>query len=165
MVHPKGRSHVMALVHSSGTAPANFDRTAPSRRLFARWLLAEVVVLATAACVLSGGVAAAAAHSPPTAGRRDFGPNVKIFDPKMPASEIQATVDAIASQQVDNEMGIQRYALLFRPGTYGTREHPLIFQVGYNTEVAGLGISPTDVTINGHIDVYNRCLTPTNCHA
>jgi len=90
---------------------------------------------------------------------------VKIFDPTTPTSEIQATVDAIASQQVEDEMGTQRYALLFKPGTYGTPEHPLIFQVGYYTEVAGLGVSPTDVTINGHIDVYNRCLTPTNCIA
>jgi hypothetical protein len=90
---------------------------------------------------------------------------VKIFDPSMPTSEIQATVDAIAKQQVDNEMGTQRYALLFKPGRYGTPEHPLIFQVGYYTEVAGLGMSPTDVTINGHVDVYNRCLTPDNCIA
>src|SRR5258706_816412 len=95
----------------------------------------------------------------------DFGPNVKIFDPSMPTSQIQATVDAIANQQVDNEMGTQRYALLFKPGTYGTVANPLVFQVGYYTDVAGLGASPTDVTINGHIDVYNRCLTPTNCIA
>ncbi|HEU4726584.1 MAG TPA: hypothetical protein VFT22_01800 [Kofleriaceae bacterium] len=83
----------------------------------------------------------------------------------MPTSQIQAQVDAIASQQVDNEMGTQRYALLFKPGVYGSAATPLIFQVGYYTEVAGLGASPTDVTINGHIDVYNRCLTPTNCIA
>jgi hypothetical protein len=37
--------------------------------------------------------------------------------------------------------------------------------VGYYTEVAGLGSSPTDVTINGHVDVYNRCLAPGNCVA
>jgi hypothetical protein len=51
------------------------------------------------------------------------------------------------------------------PGTYGTKASPLDFQVGYYTEVAGLGASPTDLTINGHVDVYNRCLTPTNCIA
>jgi len=79
----------------------------------------------------------------------------------MPTSEIQAAVDAIASQQVDNEMGTQRYALLFKPGTYGSAANPLIVQVGYYTEVAGLGASPADVTINGHVDVYNRCLAPT----
>jgi hypothetical protein len=106
------------------------------------------------------GVADAAPASQP-----DFGPNVKIFDPAMPLSDIQATVDAIANQQVDNEMGTQRYTLLFKPGTYGTAEHPLIFRVGYYTEVAGLGLTPTAVTINGHVDVYNRCLTPTNCIA
>jgi hypothetical protein len=95
----------------------------------------------------------------------DFGPNVIVFDPGMPASQIQAIVDAIANQQVDSEMGTQRYALLFMPGTYGSAASPLDFQVGYYTEVAGLGLSPTDVTINGHVDVYNRCLTPTNCIA
>jgi hypothetical protein len=95
----------------------------------------------------------------------DFGPNVMIFDPSMPTSQIQAVVDAIASQQVDNEMGAQRYALLFKPGTYGSAADPLIIQVGYYTEVAGLGASPTDVTINGHVDVYNRCLAPSNCIA
>ncbi len=98
-------------------------------------------------------------------GQPDLGPNVRIFDPSMPVSEIQAAVDAIASQQVDNEMGTQRYALLFKPGVYGSAANPLIIQVGYYTEVAGLGASPADVVINGHVDVYNRCLTPTNCIA
>jgi len=95
----------------------------------------------------------------------DFGPNVKIFDPSMPQSQIQATVDAIAAQQVDNEMGTARFALLFKPGTYGTAAKPLVFQVGYYTEVAGLGVSPRDVTINGHVDVYNRCFAADNCIA
>jgi len=99
------------------------------------------------------------------AGQPDFGPNVRVFDPSMPASQIQATVDAIAAEQVDNEMGTQRYALLFKPGVYGTAANPLVFQVGYYTEVAGLGASPNDVTINGHVDVYNRCLSPDNCIA
>ena len=98
-------------------------------------------------------------------GQPDFGPHVIIFDPGMPIAQIQAQVDAIASQQVDNEMGMQRYALLFKPGIYGSVETPLTFQVGYYTEVAGLGMSPTDVVINGHIDVYNRCLSPDNCIA
>jgi hypothetical protein len=108
---------------------------------------------------------ATASAKPPGSGQPDFGPNVMIFDPSMPTSQIQATVDAIANQQVDNEMGTQRYALLFKPGTYGSVANPLVFQVGYYTEVAGLGVSPTDVTINGHIDVYNRCLAPDNCIA
>src|SRR5262245_31456809 len=95
----------------------------------------------------------------------NLGTNVVVFDPSMPTSQIQATVDSITAQQVDNEMGSQRYALLFRPGTYGSVADPLIIQVGYYTEVAGLGASPADVVINGHVDVYNRCLAPDNCIA
>jgi hypothetical protein len=107
----------------------------------------------------------ASADHRPDAGPPDLGPNVLIFDPSMPAGQIQATFDAITAQQVDNEMSTQRYTLLFKPGVYGSAATPLILQIGYYTEVAGLGASPTDVTINGHIDVYNRCLTPDNCIA
>ncbi|WP_019586625.1 hypothetical protein [Deinococcus apachensis] len=101
-------------------------------------------------------------------GQRDLGPNVIIFDPHMPLAEIQAKVDAISARQVDNEMGSGRYALLFRPGVYGTATQPLHIQVGYYTEVAGLGASPGDVTINGKVEVYNRCLEgggTSNCLA
>ncbi len=101
----------------------------------------------------------AATPAAPTASpsQIDLGPNVKIFDPSMPVSQIQATVDAIANQQVPNQFGPERYALLFKPGTYGTATNPLNFQVGYYTEVAGLGASPTDVVINGSIYVRNQC--------
>ena len=87
----------------------------------------------------------------------NLGPNVIVFDPSMPTSEIQATVDKIAAQQVSNQFGPQRYALFFKPGTYGTAAAPLNFQVGFYTEVAGLGASPDNVVINGSIDVYNQC--------
>jgi len=83
----------------------------------------------------------------------------------MATSDIQAAVDEVAAEQVDNEMGEARYSLYFLPGEYGSVDDPLVFQVGYYTEVAGLGLLPTDVTINGHIDVYNRCLTADNCIA
>ncbi len=92
----------------------------------------------------------------------DLGPDVYIFTPSMPQSQIQATVDAIAAQQVPNQFGTQRYALLFEPGTYGAAADPLTFQVGYYTEVAGLGAAPGDVVINGTIDVYNQCFPTTD---
>jgi hypothetical protein len=95
----------------------------------------------------------------------DLGPNVMIFDPSMPTSQIQAAVDAISTQQISNQFGTQRYALLFKPGIYGSAAEPLAFQVGYYTDVAGLGASPSDVTINGHIDVYNQCFAANNCIA
>jgi hypothetical protein len=125
----------------------------------------RLVLAATVVVALFGARIGAAAAAPPPAGPPDFGPNVVVFDPSMPTSTIQARLDAIAAQQVDNEFGTQRYAVLFEPGTYGTTTNPLTFQVGYYTEVAGLGASPSDVTINGHVDVYNRCLTPDNCIA
>jgi hypothetical protein len=95
----------------------------------------------------------------------DFGASVYIFTPDMPQSQIQATVDTIAAQQISNQFGTQRYALLFAPGTYGSSATPLNFQVGYYTAVAGLGLSPNDVVINGSIDVENQCFGPGNCIA
>jgi hypothetical protein len=96
----------------------------------------------------------ASAATPP-----NFGANVYIFTPSMPLSQIQATVNTIATQQVSNQFGTQRYALLFEPGTYGSSTTPLNFQVGYYTSVAGLGQSPSDVVINGSVDVYNQCFS------
>ncbi len=115
-------------------------------------LLASVI--ATTLVVGAGG-AAAAKPKPPA--QPDFGPNVVVFDPGMSTGQIQATVDAIADQQVPNQFGTQRYALLFEPGTYGTASDPLNFQVGYYTSVAGLGQSPSDVVVNGSIYVRNQC--------
>jgi hypothetical protein len=105
----------------------------------------------------SGGVAFAARSASPS--QPKFGPNVYIFNPTMPLSQIQATVNAVATQQVSNQFGTQRYALLFEPGTYGSSTTPLNFQVGYYTTVAGLGQSPSDVVINGSVDVYNQCFS------
>ena len=126
-----------------------------------RFLIAGAAALALAV----GGVVPAVAAPAHRGAAPDFGENVLVFDPGMATSDIQAAVDEIAAEQVDNEMGEARYSLFFLPGEYGSLDEPLIFQVGYYTEVAGLGLLPTDVTINGHIDVYNRCLTADNCIA
>jgi hypothetical protein len=131
-------------------------------------VLATLIMVAAASVL---GAAAPALAAPPPAhdaarvlaapatppGQPNFGPNVYVFSPSMPQSQIQATVDSIASQQVGNQFGTQRYALLFEPGTYGSAADPLIFQVGYYTAVAGLGALPGDVVINGAVDVYNQC--------
>src|SRR5215831_6890581 len=106
-----------------GTSRA--DRRHPGARL--RTALIAVVVTA-GGLVPAFGAASAASASPanPTtvrhahvrpavhpAGAPDLGPNVYIFTPDMPQSQIQATVDEIAAQQVGNQFGTQRYALLF----------------------------------------------------
>lgn len=128
---------------------------------------ATAAVVAAVSLALVPLLAAPAQASAPSA---DLGPNVIVFDPSQPIAEIQAKVDAIAAQQVPAQFGDGRYALLFKPGTYGTAEQPLRFQVGYFTEVAGLGQNPGDVVINGAIEVYNQCFptpegAPTDCTA
>jgi hypothetical protein len=129
--------------------------------LAAAVLAALTLCVGGAAAPATAGVAAAAR----VAGEPDFGPNVYVFTPGMPESQIQATVNSIASQQISNQFGTQRYALLFEPGTYGSAADPLSFQVGYYTEVAGLGSAPGDVTIHGTIDVYNQCFAGSGCFA
>jgi hypothetical protein len=90
-----------------------------------------------------------------------FGPNVCVFTPAMSQTAIQNDLNAIATQQVpvSSQFDNQRYAVLFQPGTYGSASNPLIFQVGYYTQVAGLGFMPKDTIINGAIDVFNNLCT------
>ncbi|OTA86388.1 glycoside hydrolase family 55 protein [Hypoxylon sp. CO27-5] len=83
-----------------------------------------------------------------SANKTIFGPNVYVFDPSMPAANIQAKATAIFKQMEANEFGTERYALLFKPGTYN-----VLFDVGFYTHVAGLGQSPDDVLIEGGVNV------------
>jgi len=129
--------------------------------LIGAWFAAGPVVPAAVAAPVAP---AAGAVAPSTTGG-PFGPNVYVFTPSMSQASIQSTLDSIASQQVPNQFGAQRYAILFEPGTYGSTADPLIFQVGYYTTVAGLGLSPGGVVINGSIDVYNQCFASNNCIA
>jgi hypothetical protein len=115
----------------------------------------RVSAIAIALLALAGTGGATASRS--AASAPSFGPNVLVFNPKMSTSDIQAQVDAVASRQISNQFGTQRYALLFEPGTYGSAQQPLNFQVGYYTAVAGLGRSPGDVVINGSVYVRNQC--------
>ena len=85
---------------------------------------------------VAGAVVPAVASA---SGGPSFGPNVIVFNPSMPQAEIQSMLDAIAAQQVPNQFGTQRYAIMFEPGTYGSTTDPLVFQVGYYTQVAGVG--------------------------
>jgi hypothetical protein len=124
------------------------------------WIAAGSAIPASAApaAVTAGAVAPSTTGGP-------FGPNVYVFTPSMSQASIQSTLDSIASQQVSNQFGAQRYAVFFEPGTYGSTADPLTFQVGYYTAVAGLGLNPGDVVINGSIDVYNQCFASNNCIA
>src|SRR5450755_1509125 len=78
----------------------------------------------------------------------NFGSNVYIFDPSMSSASIQSTLDSVFNTQKLNQFGTQRYALLFKPGTYSAEAN-----IGYYTSIQGLGLNPDDVTINGDVTV------------
>jgi hypothetical protein len=78
-----------------------------------------------------------------------LGPNVIVFDPSMSGAAIQSKVDAVFAQQERNQFGSERFALLFKPGTYGGFNA----QIGFYTSIAGLGQNPDDVRINGDVTV------------
>ncbi|HYY30932.1 MAG TPA: coagulation factor 5/8 type domain-containing protein [Chthoniobacterales bacterium] len=90
------------------------------------------------------GIFQAAASQP------DFGPNVDVFDPSMSAASIQHKLNAVAqtqTSQFSGQFNTIRHAFLFKPGSYTVDA-----LVGYYTSVAGLGLSPDDVSINGVIN-------------
>src|SRR5262245_37350718 len=89
----------------------------PRARRYLGRAFALMLAVAVTTTAMTGTAASA---DPPRPGTPDLGMNVTVFDPGMPVGEIQAALDATHATQVDNEMGTQRYAFLFKPGTYGT---------------------------------------------
>jgi len=75
-----------------------------------------------------------------------FGKNVLVFDESMDLNRIKDTLSAINKQQQYNEFGSERYALLFKPGTYD-----LDITVDYYMQALGIGRHPGDVVINGAV--------------
>jgi hypothetical protein len=74
----------------------------------------------------------------------DFGPNVTVFDPT--STDVQEKTDAAFAKMETNQFGPERYAFLFKPGEYKAK-----IQVGFYTQVYGLGKLPDDTTITGEI--------------
>ncbi|WP_263172187.1 coagulation factor 5/8 type domain-containing protein [Streptomyces sp. SCSIO ZS0520] len=119
-------------------------RTPPVSR---RALLAGAA--ATGAAAALGAATTGSASAAPRAGRAaapDLGPNALVFDPSMSAESIQAKLDEVFAQQERDQFGSSRYALLFLPGSYQVDAN-----IGFNTQILGLGLSPDDVTINGTV--------------
>jgi hypothetical protein len=120
----------------------------PSRRRF--------LTVASAASLTALGLPAlpaAAATTTPADDtvEPDFGPNVFVYDPTTPTEEIQANLDRLFAAQEHNEMGADRYAVLFKPGRYEVNA-----RLGYYTTVAGLGQHPDDVDIHGAVRVVGQ---------
>ena len=76
--------------------------------------------------------------------KTDLGENVRIFSPKDDPAEISRVCEDIFKKQHHRQFGPDRHALLFLPGDYvkaGT------INVGYYTQILGLGRSPRDVKL------------------
>jgi hypothetical protein len=134
--------------------------------------------LAAGLLAVAAGVAAAAPSAPaasaapslcPDANVAAFGPGVCVFNDTISQAAIQADLNNISTQQVPvaSQFDSNRYAIFFEPGTYGSKADPLVFQLGYYTQVAGLGYMPQDTVVNGAIEVFNNLCTAgtQNCNA
>ncbi|EFM12576.1 coagulation factor 5/8 type domain protein [Paenibacillus curdlanolyticus YK9] len=106
--------------------------------------LSVASVVASSLCL----VAPAAASAATGANNSIFGPNVYVFDPSMSMSDIESDANAVFDIQEDNQFGNDRYALLFKPGTYDVD-----VKAGFYTQISGLGQNPDDVTITGSAGV------------
>ena len=134
-------------------------------------VLLMVAVVASGCLAVVGLAASSPPASPPVSmcpgNVAVFGPDVCVFNDTMSQTAIETDLNRISTRQVPitSQFDSDRYALLFEPGTYGSATDPLVFQVGYYTEVAGLGYMPQDTVINGAIDVFNNsCAAGTsNC--
>lgn len=82
------------------------------------------------------------------ANRTVFGENVYVFDADMPAEGINHITRDVFSKMESNQFASQGYAFLFKPGKYRVN-----FNVGFYTEVAGLGQNPDDVLIDGGVNI------------
>ncbi|MFE2385947.1 adenylyl cyclase [Streptomyces misionensis] len=127
----------------------------PSRRAVLRGAAAAAAAVplagATAGSAFASSAAPVAGPAGPGAaghGTAGLGPNVLVFDPSMGDAAIQAQIDAVFAVQQSNQFGTERYALAFKPGTYRVEVN-----VGFYTHVLGLGDSPEDVVIHGHVTV------------
>ena len=108
-----------------------------------------------ALCAVIPGVA----HAGPVSAANGtiFGPNVYVFDASMPAADIQEAATGVFAKMESNQFGPERYALLFKPGEYRVN-----FEVGFYTQVAGLGRNPDDVNIDGGVNVHAKWMPNAN---
>ncbi|MBP1967266.1 Ig-like domain-containing protein [Paenibacillus aceris] len=97
---------------------------------------------------VSAGIESALSVEASSLTQPDFGPNVYVFDPTTPAADIQTISTDVFTKQEKNQFGSERYALLFKPGSYNAN-----IRMGFYTQVSGLGQLPDDVTINGGVTV------------
>jgi len=95
--------------------------------------------------------AASAQHNPPT-----WPSTVQVFGPEDASSDIELVVNAAFTNnggydpEDNGQFSDERYAFLFKPGSY-----VVDVPVGYYTQVAGLGKSPSDVKFSSGKGPYS----------
>jgi hypothetical protein len=77
----------------------------------------------------------------------NLGATALVFDSSMPMSTIQSQLDAVFAAQQNNQFGPNRYVYFFKSGQYSN----LDLNLGYYTQVIGLGQMPDDVVITGDV--------------
>ena len=98
-------------------------------------------------CSLAGGLGLALGVSAAEAQNSTiFGPNVYVFDQTVAPATINAQLNKLNGE---GQFSTNRYAVLFKPGSYGSSSGPVTAPVGFYESVAGLGETPGQVTITG----------------
>ncbi|WP_415959245.1 coagulation factor 5/8 type domain-containing protein [Streptomyces sp. 021-4] len=140
-------------MHAPPTAPSTAPRSAPRRHRrsralgFAALAVSLLMAVPTAQTAFGEEVQGDRKAQAAVPGGGDLGPNVHVFDPSTP--DIQGKVDEIFKKQESAQFGLDRYALMFKPGTYDN----INAQIGFYTSIAGLGLNPNDTTFNGDVTV------------
>ena len=75
----------------------------------------------------------------------EFGKNVFFFGPNDDAEKTQEVLDEIYRIQEPNHFGKERHAVYFMPGTY---DKQIKVNVGFYTQVSGLGLLPDAVQLS-----------------
>ena len=88
--------------------------------------------------------------------RKLFGAGTYVFSPDDDLAKVDATVETVFKKQHHQQFGPDRYAFLFLPGDYSKMK---TINVGYYTQVLGLGRSPLDVKLP---NVKTPCALPNN---
>ncbi|MFJ8404353.1 coagulation factor 5/8 type domain-containing protein [Streptomyces microflavus] len=132
-------------MHAPPTAPRSTPRRHRRSKALGFAALAVSLLMAVPTAQTAFGEESQQVQAVPGGG--DLGPNVHVFDPSTP--DIQGKVDEIFKKQESAQFGLDRYALMFKPGTYDN----INAQIGFYTSIAGLGLNPNDTTFNGDVTV------------